>query len=328
MRISSATIIVYTLAVGSFVSAQPREDSIDALVCPTHPDCPAIDSRVLIQVEISQSRIADFATWFSNLTRVAFLVAPEVEPELRVSLSTDTPERLSDIYDRFLSVLSENGLCVVPRGGELVIVRADLLAPTEAVAEPSYSFTADLDGDGAEESTDVFRSRDGRRGFLAIGQSPNQTVSPIYPFWTAIPATLEGSDHSDVLLGVWSHMPRHDEPVPHRALWVVGLGEEQFVERWRGSALARPLIDFRAVDLDDSPGDEVLALEHQYGNCYLTGYQWTGFGFNGLARRIADCESSHFCESPPSGDPAICVGEDRFSARIENGALSLEPERN
>ena len=305
-------------------SAYADDVPVDEQVCPHHPDCPEIESGVRIRVEITYANIGDFAEWFSGLTRVTFLVSDAVEPELRVSLVTDAPERLSDIYLHFLAVLEENGLAAVPRDGALVIVRRDLLAPPGPVTEAAFAFETDLDGDGELEEVAVFRSTDGRRGFLSVGEAPEQVVSPIYPLWTAAPARFQGSDRSEVVLGVWSHMRRHDEPDPHRALWVVGLTNGGFAEHWRGSALARPLVDFRVADLDGSGDSEVLALERQYDNCYLTAYAWTGFGFRGLARRLVSCDAVTFCEAAPSQDPTLCVDNQRQRAHIENEAISLD----
>lgn len=115
------------------------------------------------------------------------------------------------------------------------------------------------------------------RALLRVGEY----TSKLYRAWKVALADLDGDGTSEVVLGVWSSTRRHDEPDPHRAVWVLAWDpvKQELREVWRGSALARPLLDF---EMDAS---RLIALERLDGVCFRTRYQWTGFGF--AARSVA-----------------------------------------
>lgn len=97
--------------------------------------------------------------------------------------------------------------------------------------------------------------------------------------------TPDGAD--EVLVGIWSNKPRHDEPQPHRTVWVLGLRDGKLYERWRGSALGRPLRDF---EVDESGKNELLVAREQANSIgFRTRYKWTGFGFAGVDSTKVDC---------------------------------------
>ncbi|MBN1652857.1 MAG: hypothetical protein JXA30_03695 [Deltaproteobacteria bacterium] len=105
--------------------------------------------------------------------------------------------------------------------------------------------------------------------------------------WKVDLADLDRDGTREVLLGVWLNKRRHDEPEPHRAVWVLGWDEElkALRELWRGSALARPLRDFVVRE-------EKLVAKEKVGNrCFETIYEWTGFGFTSNRRVSILCEA-------------------------------------
>lgn len=64
----------------------------------------------------------------------------------------------------------------------------------------------------------------------------------------------------------------------------------KFEEGWAGSALARPLNDFRVMDLDGDSKQELVALETSYdapssSSESLAAWEWSGFGFQLVARK-------------------------------------------
>jgi hypothetical protein len=72
-------------------------------------------------------------------------------------------------------------------------------------------------------------------------------------------------------------------------LILIGEQEGDFVELWAGSALADPIRQIAASDLDDDGRQELIALEGRYddpldASAALTVWNWNGFGFS-LRRR-------------------------------------------
>ena len=88
-------------------------------------------------------------------------------------------------------------------------------------------------------------------------------------------------------------------------------GSGQFEESWAGSALARPLSDFRVIDLDGDLKQELVALETSYdaagsGSESLSAWEWSGFGFQLVTRKEGKFSSLNtgFMED---GQPAVLV---------------------
>lgn len=64
----------------------------------------------------------------------------------------------------------------------------------------------------------------------------------------------------------------------------------QFEESWAGSALARPLNDFRVIDLDGDSLQELAVLETRYDalagiSDNVSVWEWSGFGFQLVTRK-------------------------------------------
>ncbi len=64
---------------------------------------------------------------------------------------------------------------------------------------------------------------------------------------------------------------------------LIGMNDGKFDEVWAGSAMADPLHQIHAVDLDDDGVEELAGLEYPYnGNDHrssLVVWEWNGFGF-------------------------------------------------
>jgi hypothetical protein len=196
-------------------------------------------------------------------------------------------------------------------------------APDAApAAPPDFRADADLDGDGAPETLAAYLAADRSRGFLTVGEGPDRWTSPLYPMWKARAARLADPAARLVVLGIWSRTPRHAEPEPHRTVWVLEWDGARLVERWRGSALARPLRDFVLGDADGDGRDELLALESTPESCWLAAYRWDGFGFVGLARRPLPCAGLRLDETHDPLEVAGPAGPRRM--RLRGRALVLE----
>jgi poly-gamma-glutamate synthesis protein (capsule biosynthesis protein) len=80
---------------------------------------------------------------------------------------------------------------------------------------------------------------------------------------------------------------------------VYEVGTHGFVARWRGSALAWPLLDARL--LPGSYGvlcalhrrDSFLMLSPESNGTRVAAYRWSGFGFNGITddRIVSGCRA-------------------------------------
>lgn len=149
---------------------------------------------------------------------------------------------------------------------------------------------ADLDGDGHADQLTFHGAADGTRGFLQLvpGAGGSHT-SPLYPAWKAVTARLERGARDQVVLGTWTtKRTRAGEP-PRRSIWVVGFDGHRWVERWRGSALARPFEDFTVADLDHDGLTEIVVRECGGPVEGFAAYAWQGFGLAGRGRVRAPC---------------------------------------
>ncbi len=160
-----------------------------------------------------------------------------------------------------------------------------LLALNELGSEEPPDWSGTLRIDGERLRVDAFFDDARTQGFVRIGG----WTSRVYQAWSIALADLDDDGVDEVLLGIWSRQKRHDEPEPHRTVWVLDWDGKRLVETWRGSALARPLIDFAAVQLDGNGADELIAYERDERGCWLTAYRWGGFGFYGLTRAAVPC---------------------------------------
>ena len=99
---------------------------------------------------------------------------------------------------------------------------------------------------------------------------------------------LKGSGGPVFLLSLEKHSSPIDadnEPRPY----VYEVGPAGFIARWRGSALAWPLLDARLLSADDGfmcalhRGDSFLVLSPASRGTRVAAYRWNGFGFTGIS---------------------------------------------
>jgi hypothetical protein len=179
-------------------------------------------------------------------------------------------------------------VAVTALAAALCCARADAPVRADAVA-PAQRFQATLEP-GQRHDVAVYLAADARAGFLVLEHRGRRWTSRIYPMWWAQAADLDGDGVDELVLGVWSRTRRHDEPSPHRAIWVVAWDGQTLAPRWRGSALARPLADAFTADVDRDGRAELVALERAgSAACVLAGYEWNGFGFAAAATRPISC---------------------------------------
>ncbi len=138
----------------------------------------------------------------------------------------------------------------------------------------------------------------GRRGFLTARDGDRDVVSPIYALWRVERGALGEPGVELIVLGVWSGRGA-GEAGARRVLRVLALerdarGHVAFVERWRGSALARPLVDFRVENGLEATAPAVLVtqeLGEDGAACVRARYRWNGFGFRGEGRDEISCDA-------------------------------------
>lgn len=72
-------------------------------------------------------------------------------------------------------------------------------------------------------------------------------------------------------------------------LILIGMGEGKIRELWAGSAMADPIHDLTAMDLDGDGKQELAALEYAYDHeptaADIVIWRWNGFGFSLMTRR-------------------------------------------
>ncbi len=136
--------------------------------------------------------------------------------------------------------------------------------------------------------------------------------------WTVTQAMLADLDHDGTIeasLIVWrpfspwpidAWLPHggrintfHDGSGQSCHLILVGWRNGHWQERWAGSALAEPLIQFEAADMDGDGNKELLALEGRYAghgskaNGSLGVWRWNGFGFTLVSRAAGRFSQFH-----------------------------------
>ena len=99
---------------------------------------------------------------------------------------------------------------------------------------------------------------------------------------------LEGSRKSQFLLS----LERHESPIDSERdprPYVYEVGPRGFIARWRGSALAWPLLDARLLPSVEGVlcalhrRDSFLMLSPESKGTRVAAYRWNGFGFDGIA---------------------------------------------
>jgi len=178
---------------------------------------------------------------------------------------------------------------------------AFLIALLTAGSTPEPARTelvADVDGDGRADRLTFHVAADGMRGFLEVvpASAGTSRTSPLYPAWKATPARLDAARDA-IVLGTWTTKRTRPGEPPRRSIWVVAFEGDRWIERWRGSALARPFVDFTMRDLDGDGRDELVVRECEGPSPGYAAYAWQGFGFAGRARLAIACDDND------AGDP-------------------------
>jgi poly-gamma-glutamate synthesis protein (capsule biosynthesis protein) len=104
------------------------------------------------------------------------------------------------------------------------------------------------------------------------------------------PAKLDG-EH-DFLFALEKHYSTLDSEMNVRP-YVYDLDNRGLVARWRGSALAWPLLDAQIPAADNTVlcalhrGDSFILPDTTNRNRRVAAYRWNGFGFKGISDSIA-----------------------------------------
>jgi Bacterial capsule synthesis protein PGA_cap len=113
-------------------------------------------------------------------------------------------------------------------------------------------------------------------------------------------AYLAGADQPPLLFALEQHASPLDEESGVRP-YVYAVGAQGLVAKWRGSALAWPLLDAVAVPSATGAaicalhrGDSFLALQPDTRATRLAAYRWNGFGFSGVDEPAAAACAPHF----------------------------------
>jgi poly-gamma-glutamate synthesis protein (capsule biosynthesis protein) len=124
---------------------------------------------------------------------------------------------------------------------------------------------------------------------------------------------LEGPGKPQFLLSIERHASPIDSESDPRP-YVYEVGPHGLIARWRGSALAWPLLDARLLPGSDGVlcalhrQDSFLMLSPASKGTRVAAYRWNGFGFAGLAdERIgAGCRALFSQQDPdsPTTEPA------------------------
>jgi len=165
---------------------------------------------------------------------------------------------------------------------------------------------ADLDLDGEEECLEVMEG-EARLSGSGCDEDEIEWSSPLdWEVMQALVTDLNRDGKLEVALLIWrdfkpwpidSYIPNprriddfHDKDNRSCHLVLIGWRGGEYREVWAGSALADPLREIAAADLDGDGKQELVALESKYDDPAvkpahaLTVWEWNGFGFTLLAR--------------------------------------------
>jgi len=121
----------------------------------------------------------------------------------------------------------------------------------------------------------------------------NRQMNP----WKILMCDVEGDGKPEVAVGVWKTAQFH--PVFDNRLFIYAWEKEMIYPKWLGSRLSSPFVDFDFRDVNHDGITELIALEYQKdGLKRVMTYEWTGFGFRGIAilsKNLSIDSISDFC---------------------------------
>jgi hypothetical protein len=186
---------------------------------------------------------------------------------------------------------------LVPAGLELVMF------PPAAIKVAAPLISADLDGDDQPE--DLRISTDLRAEILS-GARLRWQSPPAWQVRQALIADLNHDGRLEAVLLVWREfkpwpvdawLPNggringfHDKSGRSCHLILNGWVKNAFRERWAGSALAEPILEFAAADLSGSGKQNLITLDSDYDvpagtpAKHLKVWEWNGFGFSVVSK--------------------------------------------
>jgi len=140
---------------------------------------------------------------------------------------------------------------------------------------------------------------------IAIGAENERGIawrSPPLPLVAVDAGPLGGNDGPELLLTLERRHSSLDNEIAPRP-YVYQLGPRGLVPRWRGTALAWPLLD--AVLLDGTVlcalhrGDSFLVIHPNAPPTRIAAYRWNGFGFSGLPDAALEARCAALFEPVP-----------------------------
>jgi len=172
----------------------------------------------------------------------------------------------------------------------------------------------DLDLNGTSETVELDRSRPLTLS-VRSGDGPRSFAVPAdWNPWKLEFADVDGDGAIEIAVGVRKSTKFF--PEPHNCLFIYRWSRLGLDPKWLGSALARPFTDFLFANLDENPGDELIALERTLaGRMSVAVYRWDGFGFTKEAER-GDWRSARLIGA---GNGQVEVEADGLPLRIAVG---------
>ena len=152
---------------------------------------------------------------------------------------------------------------------------------------------------------------------------PTRRLPPAYPHFVVLShfsrfsfaRFLSGAQGPTLLLALERHpssLDLADDPRPY----VYAVSPQGLIPRWRGSALAWPLLD-TALAPDDSGilcalhrGDSFLVPDPATTRTRVAAYRWNGFGFSGWDAAAALARCRELWETPKEPGPPVIPGGD------------------
>jgi hypothetical protein len=199
----------------------------------------------------------------------------------------------------------------------------DFLAISPQPAIPVLPiYEVDLNSDGTNERVVFIESG------ISI-QREQQILWSSPPEWRVLQAQLTDLDRdgrSELTLLVWrpfapwpidAFLPHggriaefHDTENQSCHIILIGWKGGTFRELWAGSALAEPLLNFYAADWNGDGRQELLAIETEYDHPSkgraLSLWEWNGFGFSLMGRRITRIGKIAFL-ADREGEPFLLI---------------------